>query len=65
MTDSNTTQAFNLTALTPEQLATLLTNAYRRQITAEQVRAVAEEGNLLTAGDTINLIHYTAFLAGK
>ncbi len=49
--------------LTPETLALLLTNAGQRLITAEQVRYIAERGNLLSVDDTINLIQYTAFLA--
>ncbi|HBT76704.1 MAG TPA: hypothetical protein DEB39_07215 [Planctomycetaceae bacterium] len=49
--------------LTPETLALLLTNAGQRLITAEQVRYIAEQGNLLSVDDTINLIQYTAFLA--
>ena len=50
-------------ALTPETLALLLTNAGKRLITEQQVRAVAEAGDLLSPGGTINLIQYAAFLA--
>ena len=50
-------------ALSPATLALLLTNAGQRLITEEQVRYVAEQGNLLSASDTINLVQYTAFLA--
>ena len=52
-------------ALTPATLALLLTNAGQRLITEEQVRIVAETGNLLSTADTINLVQYTAFLAGE
>ena len=52
-------------ALTPATLALLLTNAGQRLITEEQVRIVAEAGNLLSAADTINLVQYTAYLAGE
>jgi hypothetical protein len=49
--------------LSPATLALLLTNAGQRVVTEDQVRIIAESGNLLSAEDTINLIHYTAFLA--
>jgi hypothetical protein len=49
--------------LKPETLALLLTNAGQRLITEEQVRLIADAGNLLSADETINLIQYTAFLA--
>ncbi len=52
-----------ITALKPADLAVVLSSAYRRKITEEQVLAVAEAGNLLGADGTINLIAYTAFLA--
>ena len=50
-------------ALTPETLALILTNAGQQLITAEQVLLIAEHGNLLSTTGTINLVHYTAFLA--
>ncbi len=50
-------------ALTPETLALLLTNAGKRLITEEQVRIVAEMGDLISPNGTINLIQYAAFLA--
>jgi len=43
----------------------VLASAYRRKITEQQVREVAEAGNLLATDGTINLIQYTAFLAGE
>jgi hypothetical protein len=49
----------------PADLATVLSSAYRRRITEEQVCEVAKAGNLLSADGTINLIEYTAFLAGE
>ncbi len=57
--------SLNITSLTPEILATLLSNSYRQRITEEQVRIVAESGNLLSADDNINLLQYTAFLTGE
>ena len=56
-------EKLNPNALTPKTLALLLTNAGQRLITEEQVRNIAELGNLLSANDTINLIQYTAFVA--
>ena len=52
------------TALTPEDLAKLLSVSAKRLITTDQVMEVAEEGNLLSADDKINLIYYTAYLIG-
>ena len=52
------------TALSPATLALLLTNAGQRLITEEQVRIIAEAGNLLSMTDTINLVQYTAYVAG-
>ena len=52
-----------MTALTPVQAAKILASAYRRQIDAEQVRQVAEEGQLLRADGTFSLIDYVAYLA--
>ena len=52
----------DITALTPELLASLLSSSFRRAITEEQVRTIAEMGDLLSEGDTINLLQYTAYL---
>ena len=52
-------------ALSPATLALLLTNAGQRLITEEQVRCIAEAGNLLSVTDTINLVQYTAYLAAE
>jgi hypothetical protein len=49
--------------LSPATLALLLTNAGQRLVTEDQVRLIAEAGNLLSAEDTLSLIQYTAFLA--
>ena len=53
----------NLTAISPGDLATLLSRSLRRPVSEQQVRDIAEAGNLLTETDTINLIEYTAYLA--
>ncbi|MDR1493062.1 MAG: hypothetical protein LBT05_10115 [Planctomycetaceae bacterium] len=51
--------------LSSASLALLLTNAGRRRVTEEQVRQIAEAGNLLSSSETINLIQYAAFLAAE
>ena len=53
----------DVTAMKPSDLAAVLSGAYRRKITEEQVREVAKAGDLLSAEGTISLIRYTAFLA--
>ena len=60
-----TNDKLNLTALSPSDLATLFSRSLRRPVTEQQVRDIAEVGNLLTETDTINLIEYTAYLAGE
>lgn len=55
----------SLTALTPAELARLLGAAFRRQVTEDQVRAIAEAGELLRADGTVSLIDYVAYLAGE
>jgi hypothetical protein len=52
-------------SLSPEVLAQLLSAASKRQITAEQVREIAEVGNLLSVEGTINLVRYTSYLIGE
>ena len=59
------TEQLDATALTPENLAKLLSVSARRLITPEQVTEIAEAGNLLSTDGKINLIHYTAFLIGE
>jgi hypothetical protein len=58
-------KSLEVTAMKPSDVVAVLSSAYRRKITEEQVLEVAEMGNLLSADGTINLIHYTAFLAGE
>ena len=50
------------TALTPEDLAKLLSVSAKRLITVEQVTEIAEAGNLISTDGTLNLLHYTAYL---
>jgi len=56
-------KALDITAMKPSDLATVLSNSFRRKVTEEQVVEIAKAGNLLAADGKINLIHYTAYLA--
>ena len=58
-----TNDKLNLTALSPSDLATLFSRSLRRPVSEQQVRDIAEAGNLLNETDSINLIEYTAYLA--
>ena len=58
-----TQDKLNITAISPVDLATLFSRSLRRPVTEQQVRDIAEAGNLLSETDTINLIEYTAYLA--
>ncbi|MDR2763116.1 MAG: hypothetical protein LBB88_10970 [Planctomycetaceae bacterium] len=54
----------DVTSVTPETLAVMLSNSFRQKITEEQIRIIADAGNLLRGDDTINLFQYIAFLIG-
>jgi hypothetical protein len=54
--------SLKITAISVEDAARALASAYGRRVTEEQVRAVAEAGELLRADGTINLLEYVAFL---
>ena len=58
-------ESLKITALTPEQAAKILASAYRRRVTAEQVREVVEVGGLARADGTFSMIEYVAYLAGE
>ena len=45
----DTRKPLDITAMTPSDLAVVLSNAYRRKVTEEQVLEVANAGNLLSA----------------
>ena len=62
MSETSAQNPVNPLALNVAQLAKILSSAYNRRITEEQVRQVAEAGNLLRADDTISLLEYVAFL---
>lgn len=56
------TKSLKITAISVADAAKVLASAYGRRVTEEQVRAVAEAGELLRADGTINLLDYVAFL---
>jgi len=56
-------EKLNISALSPSDLATLFSRSLRRPVTEQQVRDIAEAGNLLSEQDSINLIEYTAYAA--
>ena len=58
-----TEESMTISAVTPDQAAKLFSAASSRRVSAEQVRAIAEEGELLRADGTFNVIEYTAYLA--
>jgi hypothetical protein len=60
-----TKEKLDIAALSPGDLATLLSQSLRRPITEEQVREIAESGDLLSENQSINLVKFTAFLAGQ
>lgn len=55
-------KSLKITAISVADAAKVLASAYGRRVTEEQVRAVAEAGELLRADGTINLLDYVAFL---
>ncbi|MDH4201397.1 MAG: hypothetical protein OEV87_00695 [Phycisphaerae bacterium] len=56
-------KSLKITALSPEELANVLSQAGRKAISAADVRIIAETAGILAPDETINLIDYTAFLA--
>jgi len=52
-----------ITALTPEQLAKVLSEASRRKVSDQQVLAIAQNAGLVRSDGTISLVEYTAWLA--
>ena len=58
-------ESLKITAVTPAQAAQILAAAYKRRITEEQVRQIAEDAEIIRADGTFSLIDYTAFLAGE
>ncbi|HOM77232.1 MAG TPA: hypothetical protein PLE88_12015 [Anaerohalosphaeraceae bacterium] len=56
-------KTIKITALTADELATLLSQASRKAISGQEVLAIAEMAGIVAPDGTINLIDYTAFLA--
>lgn len=54
--------SINIKSLPLESLAKLLSAAYRRNITVEQIIEIATEGELLSEANTVNLLEFTAYL---
>ncbi len=54
--------SLNIKSLSPESLAKILSAAYRRNITVEQIDEIATEGELFSNEETINLLEFTAYL---
>lgn len=54
--------SIDIKSLPPESLAKLLSAAYRRNISIEQITEIATEGELLSDAGTINLFEFTAYL---
>jgi hypothetical protein len=52
-----------ITALTPEELAHLLSRASRRSISGQDVLAIARTAGIVSAAGTISLVEFTAYLA--
>ena len=55
----------NPNALSIEQAAALLTNAYRQQVPAAQIESDIDDGAPTNSDGTINLVHYTAWLISE
>ena len=55
-------KTIKITALTADELATLLNRASRKNISGQDVLAIAETAGIVSPNGTINLIEYTAFL---
>ncbi len=54
----------DIAAMSPGDLATLLSQSLRRPISGDQIREIAAAGKLLNENG-INLIEFTAFLANE
>lgn len=55
-------QTLRITSLSVADVARILAAAYRRRISEDQVREVAEAAGLIRPDGTINLLEYTAYL---
>ena len=62
---SRTPESLDPQSLSPERLAQLLTAAGRRLVTADMIREDIAAGAPADARGNLNLVHYTAWLAGE
>jgi hypothetical protein len=58
-----TEESLKITAVTPDQAATILAAAYGQRVTGEQVRQIVEAAEIIRADGTFSLIQYAAWLA--
>ena len=56
-------QGLSVAAVPLADVPKVLSMAYGRRVTAEQVQAIVDAGSLLNADGTVNLLRYVAFLA--
>ncbi|HUW31946.1 MAG TPA: hypothetical protein VM223_10065 [Planctomycetota bacterium] len=59
---NESSRPLKITALSTAEVAKVLSSASGRHITEEQVRAIAQCGELIKPDGTISLLEYTAFL---
>lgn len=62
MEDKNKNEKVSLTAIAPADGAKVLSAAFGRKISEQQVTLVAQRGDLLSDDGTVNLLEYAAFL---
>lgn len=55
-------ESLNIRAMTPEALARLLSAAYRRNITVEQITEIVTEGEILSDSGTVDVLEFAAYL---
>ena len=60
-----TPKSAQITRLTPEQLAELLSISARQKVTEAQVCRIAETAGIRQPDGTINLVEYAAFLISE
>ena len=60
-----TPKSLKITAISVQDPAKVLSSAYGRRVTEEQVREIVEAGQLARADGTFSVIEYVAYLAGE
>jgi len=56
-------ETLKIATMTPQQASKIFSAVYNRRITEDQVRQIAQDGNLLRPDGTFSLVRYTAYLA--